>query len=213
MDIKFYGQACFSIQNKDMTVLMNPFSESVGFKLPSLKANVVTVSHDDPAYNHVEAVEGDPRVFSWPGEYETGGVHFKLLHSFYNKADDADQKENNITFIYFNGIRFCHLGAQGRMLSEEQVDMMGDVDVLFVPVGGVSTLTPKEAKKVLEAIEPRVVIPMLYKTEGSTQDLGSVEEFLKEMGSQSLESMPSYKFKKSDLPDDNTQLVVLEPQA
>ncbi len=213
MEIKFYGQACFSIQDKDMTVVMDPFSDATGLKVPSLKADVVTVSHDDPAYAHVKAVQGEPRVFSWPGEYETGGVHFRLLHSFHNKPEDADQKENNIALMYFNGLRFCHLGAQGRMVSEEQVDMMGDVDVLFVPVGGGSVLSSKEAKKVVEEIEPRVVIPMLYATEGSTQGFAPLADFLKEMGSQAVEPVSSYKFKKSDLPDDNTQLVVIEPQA
>lgn len=207
MEIKFYGQACFSVENKGIQVVLDPFSEG----LPNLEANVVTVSCEDPAYNNAAAVGGEPRVFDWPGEYETKGVHFHRIPSFRTSEKAEKQLANTITIIHFNGIRLCHLGAQGRPLTEEQVEQIGDADVLFLPVGGESVLTPKEAKKMMEEIEPRVVIPMCYATEGSSSKFGPLSAFLSELGSKPEDPADSFKFKKSELPDDNTKIVILNP--
>ena len=209
MEIKFYGHACLSIEDSDITVVTDPFHEEIGLKLPSIKADAVIVSHDAPAYNNVAGIGGEPKVFSWPGEYETKGIHFKSIHSFHNQKDDVEQLENNITVMHFNGIRICHLGAQGTKLTPEQLEKVGDVDILLVPVGGNSVLDTKKAKEVIEQIEPRVVIPMAYDTEGSKLELGSVEEFIKVMGATPEETMDSFKVKKSELPDDNSKLIVL----
>lgn len=212
MEIKYYGQACFSIEDKGIKVITDPYSESIGLKLPKLSSDVITVSHDAEAYNNVTAVEGEPRVFSWPGEYETKGVHFKAIHSFHNPEDDKEQLENNIFLMHFNGIKLCHLGAQGRALSTEQLEQIGDVDVLFVPVGGKTVLSAKKSKKVIEQIEPRIIIPMIYASEGHTIELEPLSAFMQEMGSTPPETVDSFKFKKSDLPDENSKIVLLNLQ-
>ncbi len=209
MEIKYYGQACFSIEDKGIKVITDPYNESIGLKLPKLSSDVVTVSHDGEAYNNVTAVDGEPRVFSWPGEYETKGVHFKAIHSFHNPENDEEQLENNIFLMHFNGIKLCHLGAQGRALTTEQLELIGDVDILFVPVGGKVALAAKEAKKVIEQIEPRIIIPMTYSTEGHTIELQPLSAFMQEMGSTPPETTDSFKFKKSDLPDENSKIVLL----
>ncbi len=209
MEIKFYGHACFSIEDGGVTVVTDPFQEEIGLKLPELKADVVTVSHDAPPYNNASAVKGEPKVFSWPGEYETKGVHFKCIHSFHNQKEDEEQLENIVTIIHFNGIRLCHLGAQGTKLTPEQLEKVGDVDILFVPVGGKAALDAKKAKDVIEQIEPRVIAPMVYNTEGSKLGLGTLAEFTKIIGGTVEEAGDSFKVKKSELPDDNSKLVVL----
>ncbi len=209
MEIKFHGQACFSITGNGTTIVTDPFKEEIGLKLPKIAAHAVTVSHDSAAHNNSDGVEGEPKAFSWPGEYETKGVHFKLIHSFHNQKDDTEQKENNIVVIHWNGIRLCHLGAQGTKLTPEQLEQVGDADILFVPVGGKKCLDPKKAKEVVEQIEPRVVIPMCYDTEGSKLELGSVEDFITVMGSKVDEPMDEFKVKRSELPEDNSRVVVL----
>jgi len=209
MEIKFYGHACFSIEDAGVTIVTDPFQDDIGLKLPTLKADAVIVSHDAPAYNNVNAIEGEPRVFSWPGEYETKGVHFKCIHSFHNQKDDPEQLENNLTTIYFNSIHLCHLGAQGTKLTPEQLEKVGDVDILFIPVGGKSVLDAKKAKDVIEQIEPRIVIPMIYDTEGSNLELGSVETFVNIIGGAVEEPVDSFKVKKSELPEDNSKIVIL----
>lgn len=210
MEIKFYGHACFSIQDDGVTVVTDPFNENIGLKLPKLSADAVTVSHNADAYNNVDAVSGDPKVFSWPGEYETKGIHFKLVHSFHNSKDDAEQLENNISVMHFGGIRLCHLGAQGTKLTPEQLEQAGDVDILFVPVGGKGMVDAKKAKEIVEQVEPRVIVPMAYDTEGSKLELGSLADFLKVMGASGEEALPSFKVKRSELPEDNSKVVVLD---
>ena len=210
MEIKFYGQACFSITKGGVTVVTDPFSEAIGLKLPGLQADAVTVSHDAPAYNHVAAIDGAPSVFSWPGEYETRGIHFKLIHSFHNHKDDEEQLENNISVLHWDGIRLCHLGAQGTKLTLEQLEQVGEVDILFVPVGGQGCLDAKKAKEVVEQIEPRIVIPMCYDTDGNQLGLSSLEAFLQVMGAKTDEPMVTFKVKRSEFPEDNSKLLVLE---
>lgn len=209
MDIKFHGHACFSIKNKDITIVTSPYNDSIGLKLPKLTASVVIVGHNNEAHNNIKGVEGNPMVFNWPGEYETKGVHFKGIHSFHNAKDDTDQLENTIFKINIKGIRICHLGAQGTKLTPEQLEKVGDVDVLFVPVGKVGNLDSKKAKEVIEQIEPRIVIPMAYHTDGSNRELDPVETFLSVMGAEGLEPIDTFVVKRSELPDDNSKVVVL----
>ena len=148
-------------------------------------------------------------VLNWPGEYETKGVHFKGIHSFHNQKEDKEQLENTIFTINFNGIRLCHLGAQGTKLTPEQLEQVGGTDILFVPVGKNDTLDPKKAKEVIEQIEPRVVIPMAYNTDGSNRGLSPVGDFLSIMGADGLESLDSFTVKRSELPEDNSKVVLL----
>jgi len=208
MDIKYYGHACFSIKEQGMTLVTDPYSEAIGMKLPPLKADVVTISHKDEAYNSKDSVEGEPKILNWPGEYEIGGVHFRGVHSFHNRKDDEEQLENIIFTGFFNGIRICHLGSQGTSLTPEQLDQIGDIDILFIPVGGKEVVEPAKAKEIIEKIEPRIIIPMVYHTEGNKRDLGSLESFLSVMGG-NVEPIETLTVKKSELPDDNSKVVVL----
>lgn len=209
MEIKFHGHACFSITEEGTTVVTDPFQEEIGLKMPNLLADAVTVSHNAVPHNNVDAVGGDPKIFSWPGEYETKGIHIKLIHSFHNPKEDKEQLENSVTVINWANIRLCHLGAQGTKLTPEQLEKVGEVDILFVPVGGKNCLDPKKAKEVIEQIEPRVVIPMCYDTQGSKLGLEELDTFLSAMGSKAEEPVDVFKVKRSELPEENSKVVVL----
>jgi L-ascorbate metabolism protein UlaG (beta-lactamase superfamily) len=209
MEVKFYGHACFSIKEGKTTVVTDPYGSHIGLKLPPIKADVVTISHNHPEHNNAKAIEGEPKVFNWPGEYETASIYFKSIPSFHNSREDEVQEENSIFTMNFSGIRLCHLGDQGTKLTSEQLEQVGDVDVLFVPVGGKDTINAKKAKEVIEQIEPRVVIPMVYHTPGSKFGNDPLESFLDVMGSKSLEPVDAFIFKKADLPQDNSKVVVI----
>jgi len=211
MQIKFHGHSCFSVKDGDFTLVTDPYDESTGLKLPVLKANVVTVSHKHPHYNNVSAVQGEPKVFNWPGEYETAGIHFRGIVSFHNTKEDKEQKENTIFKADLNGIHLCHLGSLGTKLTPEQLESVGDVDILFIPVGNKEAIDAKKAKEVIEQIEPRIIIPMAYHTEGDTTGLDALELFLKEMGAQAGEQIDTFTVKRSELPDDNSKVVVIQP--
>lgn len=209
MQISFHGHACFSIKNGDNTLVTDPYDDSLGLKLPELKSTIVTVSRKHPHHNNSQAVQGEPKVFNWPGEYETAGIHLMGISSFHNAKDDKEQLENTIFKIKWNGINFCHLGSLGTKLTPEQTEAVGDIDILFVPVGGKEVIDAKKAKEVIEQIEPRVIIPMMFNTEGSTAGLDPLEPFLSEMGAQTTERLESFTLKRSELPDDSSKVVVL----
>ena len=211
MQIKFHGHSCLSIKDGDFTIVTDPYDDSCGLKLPELTANVVTVGYNESHHNNSSVIQGEPKVFNWPGEYETGSVHFKGIVSFHNSKDDAEQKENNIFTMEFNGINLCHLGALGTKLTPEQLEEISDVDILFVPVGGKEGIDAKKAKEVIEQIEPRIIIPMAYHTEGSTCGFDALESFLTEMGAHNVEPLEIFTLKRSELPDDASKVVVIQP--
>lgn len=211
MKIQFHGHANFSVTEGDFTIVTDPFNEETGLAVPKLNGSAVTISQMHPHHNNIDAIEDTPKVFNWPGEYETSGVHFKGINSFHNAKEDEVQKANTIFLMNIKGIRLCHLGDLGTKLTSEQLEQVGDVDILFVPVGGVDSIDAKKAKEVIEQIEPRVVIPMVYHTEGSKVGLSSLAPFLSEMGAQNVEPITEFNLKRSELPDDNSKVVVISP--
>jgi L-ascorbate metabolism protein UlaG (beta-lactamase superfamily) len=131
----------------------------------------------------------------------------------YPQSDEegATRGRNNLFHFEIDGFRVCHLGDLGHKLTDEMIEMLGDVDILMVPVGGGTTIDHKKAHEVVEQIDPRVVIPMHYKINGlKRDDMAGIAEFLKEVGSHE-ESLENYKIKsRSDLPEETTAFVTLE---
>ena len=204
MKIFFHGNTCFSINDSNFTVVTDPHS-----KVSDLTANVVTISNKENDSHNVEAVTGERKVFDWPGEYEIGGVHFQGIASFHNPKESAEQKENTVFKMELNGVHLCHLGSLGTALTAEQIEEIGDVDILFLPVGGKGTIDAKKAKEVIEQIEPRIIIPMSYCDEDCNCDAGALQPFLSEMGSKEIEPLSEFILKRSELPDDTSKIVVL----
>ncbi len=217
MEITWHGQSCFTIKGSKVTVVTDPYGD-IGLKLPKLEAGIVTVSHDHVDHNNVTAVEGEPRVFDWPGEYEAGGVMVTGIEAFhYRKSEEEDEKVSarGKTIIYqmdVDNIRVCHLGDIGHKVTDEMLEAIGDIDVLMIPVGGASTIDHKVAHEVVERIDPRIVIPMHYKINGLKvdDDLQDVGPFLKEVGAQNEPRENLVINSRSALPEDTTAFVVLE---
>ncbi len=191
MEVKYHGGSCVSITEGKNVVVADPHAKA------KLSGNIVTVSTDNDGHNAVDSVEGEKQIFSWPGEYESGGIHVRGIHSA-----DASGKENIIYTYTVNGTHFCHLGNLGTKLDEEQSEKIGDIDILFVPADGKS-LDPKTAKSVIEEIEPRVIIPVTGE--------GSPAAFLKEIGGKAEEE-ESFKVTKAAMPDDATRIIMLSEQ-
>src|SRR4051794_5091691 len=181
-EIVWLGHASFRLKSKDALIIADPFDKSLGLGNPGQKADIVTVSHDDPHHNAVAAVKGDPKVINGPGEYETRGVFITGVWSF---ADDTGGKErgrNTIFLFHLDDLMVCHLGALGHTLNSQQLAALGDVDVLLVPVGGHASLTASKASEVISQIEPKIVIPMHYSTGRESLELDNLDKFTKEMG-------------------------------
>lgn len=208
MQIKFHGHTSFTVEEGSTTLLFDPHNDSIGLAPVEPKANIISVSWKNAPYNAAQSVGEDMKLLDWPGEYEVHGVHFKRVASIV-KPEEGEVMENTITIVHWGKVRLCHLGMQADKLTEQQIDQIGDVDILFVPVGGSVLLDAKKAKAVVEEIEPRMVIPMAYHTEGSTLGLKPVGDFLSEMGASGVEELEIFKVKRSEMMEDSSKVVLL----
>ena len=211
MDITWYGHACFRLRGRQGIVVTDPYDKSLGLALPSnLKSNIVTISHDNPHHNYTAGIKGDFYVIDRPGEYEISDIFVTSINMRPPKKNEAKEASvNNVFVITIEDIKCCHLGDLNQVPTQSQVEDMGDIDVLFVPVGGQKALNATQAAEVISLIEPYVVIPMHYHLPNITIKFDSVDKFLKEMGVSSSETTDTLKLTKSSIPDE-TQVIVLE---
>ena len=211
MEILYLGQSSFLLKTKECRLVIDPYVEKIGFKMPKISADTVTVSHDHDDHSNVKAVGGDPRIVDGPGEYEIKGVCITAM-STYHDEKEGKERGKNIVFMYdTEELRIVHLGDLGHKLSEKQLDELDGVDVLMIPVGGEFTIDSKQAKAMIKLISPSVVIPMHYKTSKHNKDfdkMAELDEFLKEMEMEPKKEA-KLKLKKLDLPEE-MELVVLE---
>ncbi|MCR4419508.1 MAG: MBL fold metallo-hydrolase [Clostridia bacterium] len=165
MEIRWLGHACFEIKSaRGLTILTDPFAREVGYPRIESRADVVTVSHQHFDHNAVALVPGKPRVVEEPGVHQVEGVTFRGISTFHDSAG-GKQRGKNLVFVFaVDGVNVCHLGDLGHVLDARQVAEIGPVDVLMVPVGGYYTIDAAAAKEVVEALGPRIVLPMHYKT-------------------------------------------------
>jgi len=218
MKITWAGQSCFQISisnGKDNTIsiVIDPFNEASGLKIPNFEANILLITHSHEDHNNIKAVKGSPFLIEGPGEYEIKGVFVQGINSFH---DDNSGKERGINTIYTietDNIRFCHLGDLGqKQLTDSQLEKIGYVDILMIPVGGVYTIASHEATRIIGQIEPKVVIPMHYELPKLKYKLDGVDKFLKAIGKNSVEPQDKFTVKVSALPKEgDMEIIVLKP--
>lgn len=217
MKITWHGENCFTIEHQKVKVVTDPFDpEAVGLNLPKLQADYVTVSREeDKISNNVKAVSGKPRVFDWPGEYESNDIVFQGLTAYnFSKEDgEEDTGETTLFIIRFEDMTIAHLGGLGHRIPSRMLEKIGDVDILLIPVGGKGGINAKKAEEIVSQIEPSVAIPMHYAQEGMKEKLASVSDFLKEVGASETEPVKEFSPNKSDLDKEKTETVILERQA
>jgi L-ascorbate metabolism protein UlaG (beta-lactamase superfamily) len=208
MEITWLGYSCFRLKGKNITVITDPYPPSLGYSLEQQSARIVTVSHNHPDHNYTQAVEGDPRIIFRPGEYEIGGVLIIGVPAFHDDEKGIALGKNNIYAIEVDDINICHLGDIGHPLTAKQIEDLGTIDVMLVPVGGGATISAAQAAAMVRSVEPKIVIPMHYKTPTLTKELDGVDKFIKEMGLTEAIPQPKLVVNKSTLPL-TTQVVVL----
>ena len=208
MEIIWLGHSCFRIKGKEVTLVADPYNESIGYSLGKLEANIVTLSHHHLGHSYVAGIEGNPKVLQGPGEYEVSEVFVTGIGTFHDSSRGEDRGKNTIYLIEMEEVRLCHLGDLGHALSPQQVEELGSVEVLFVPVGGVSTVDAKIAAGIVRLLNPQVVIPMHYQTEAVAW-LEPVDRFLKEMGLKEVAPQPKLSLTRSNLSSE-TQVAVLD---
>jgi L-ascorbate metabolism protein UlaG (beta-lactamase superfamily) len=201
MEINWYGHSCFRLTERNLaTVVCDPFDHRhVGYDALKLKGDIVTISHESPSHNFTQAVKSDPRIIDGAGEFEIGGVFITGVQTNgHTKKTECEP------------VTVLHLGDLNRVPSQTEVEDLGPVHIVLTPIGGVGCLNAAKAAEVVSLLEPNIVIPMHYSTPATNLKLDSLQKFLKEMGQEKVETMPSIKVTgKGSLPDE-TRVVVLE---
>jgi len=208
MEITWLGHSCFLIKGKEQTIITDPCHPDLGYRLGEPEVDIATLSHFHPGHNYIEGVADDPKQIRSPGEYEIGGTFITGVASFHDDKKGELRGKNTIYVIEMDGITLCHLGDLGHPLDPRLVEELGDVDILFLPVGEVSTIAIDTAVEIVRQLEPPVVIPMHYKTEAFTGNLSLVDKFLDKMRIRELEARPKLSITSSSLPT-ITQTIVL----
>lgn len=211
MEITWYGHSCFRLIERGMAAIVtDPFdSDVVGFQPLKLRADIVTVSHEAPGHNFVSAVKGTLHQIDNPGEYEIGGVFITGVQTDANGKKAVEKPRNTLYVFDFDGITIAHLGDLRQVPTQGEVEALGTVNVVLVPVGGGNGLHAAKAAEVISLIEPDIVIPMHYGHKNSNVELDPLAKFLKEMGLAEPEPVASLKVTRSSLPDE-TKVVVLD---
>jgi L-ascorbate metabolism protein UlaG (beta-lactamase superfamily) len=209
MEIIWLGHSCFLIRGKEKTIITDPYHPDFGYRLGEPEADIVTVSHFHAGHNYMAGVANEPTQIESPGEYEIGGTFITGIATFHDDRKGSLRGKNTIYIIEMDGITLCHLGDLGHPLNPNLIEEMGDIDILLIPVGEVSTIPIDTAAEIVRQLEPHAVIPMHYKTEAFTGDLSPVNRFLDKMRIRDLEAMPKLSVTSASLPS-STQTILLD---
>ena len=209
MEIDWFGHSCLRLRTRDATMVNDPYEKSIGLSLPRPRADIVTISHNHAGHDYAEGVKGEPKIVSGPGEYEIRGVFLTGLPTFHDKKSGKERGKNTAYVMTMDGLNICHLGDLGHVPTQSQAEGFGSVDILCIPVGGVSTINASDAAEVVSLFEPQIVIPMHYRVPDLAFKLDAVDKFIKEMGIKSPQTVETLKVTKDSLPKE-TQVVLLE---
>lgn len=204
MHLSWLGSTGVKIQAKpsdrDLSVIIDPYKTDTGNFPRSLTPDIALFSRGEK--NSI-TLSGEPFVIATPGEFEIKGVLVSAVSGF---------QPGEIFFrVDAEGVSVGHLGLINQELKENQLEVLSDVDVLFIPVGGKNSLTADMAVKIINAIEPRMVIPMAYKSDVDPQ-ADDLSVFLKAMGTPAMAAEKKIIIKKSQLPQEETKVAILEKE-
>jgi L-ascorbate metabolism protein UlaG (beta-lactamase superfamily) len=210
MQITWKGQSCFQIittgnKNNQALIAIDPFLEETGLRFPKLEADILLITNK--TNTNPKAVSGNPFLIENPGEYEIKEVFIQGI--------SAGEK-NTIYTIEAEGIHLCHLGnLNQKELTAEQLEKIGDTDILMIPIGGVYTISVKEATEIMSQIEPKIIIPMNYQIPKLNPPAGgkldTLDKFLKALGIKHIEPLNKLSIKKRDFSEEEVKIVILKP--
>lgn len=211
MIIQYFGQSYFKIETKNKVIAIDPFSEKIlGIKPTRFKADILLITHAHEDHNNKAAILGEPFVLEGPGEVEKEDIVIEGISSYHDNRLGHDRGFNTIYKIQSEDLTICHLGDLGeKMLKEETLEKLSEIDILLVPVGGIYTIDAEEAISIINQIEPKIVIPMHYRLNNLKLKLEPLDKFLKAFGKKP-EELEKLVIRRTQLPPE-TKLIVLKP--
>jgi len=218
MVISWFGLSSFKISSGNFTLVTDPFGKAVGLMPPRVQTDIALISNGQSEfYNNQGSLSGEKIfVIDGPGEFDSKGVFVRGIAAIgdpKNKTNGFDY--TTIYSIQMEDIRLGFLGSlKQKELTETQLEELGEIQILMVPVGGNTVSDAEEAVTIINQIEPQIVIPMHYAQGGLKVSLDKVDPFLKEMGAGKIAPQDKLTLKKSNLLEmpDTTQVVLLTPQ-
>jgi len=179
MEITWLGHSCFLLKDsKGRTLLTDPFDTTLGYEIYKGSPDIVTISHQHFDHNYCKEVKGDYKIINKIGMFNICDIPIKGIPSYHDKHKGAKRGDNIIFIFQIDDYALCHLGDLGHPLTDDDIGAIGNIDILFVPVGGNYTIDGKEASEVTKKINPKIIIPMHYKTSQMSFPLDGVEPFL-----------------------------------
>ena len=165
MLLKWYGQSCFTLESQaGYRILMDPYGQLLGYRLPPLQADLVAVTHNHRDHNRVDVVSGNYQLVNQAAPYSFDEGRLYGVETFHDNQGGRERGNNLVYVVEMDGLRVCHCGDLGHRLTEEQLKQIGPVDILLIPVGGTRTLGAEDACYVMEQLQPTITIPMHYWT-------------------------------------------------
>lgn len=206
MQIQYFGLSSFKISTKQAVIITDPFHKDTGLTPPRGAADILILADKtNKKYSATSGIQGTPFLMDTPGEYDLKDVTVTGIPL------KQDNKYVSVFLIESEDIRILNLShIKDWNMKEEEIESLGEIDILILPVGGNTVLSASQASKVVNEIEPKIVIPSHYKQKDLIFDLDGLEKFIKEMGGKK-EDVDKLLIKKRDLAEEGTKIMVIEP--
>ncbi len=201
LKIRWHGHACFEISNGKVIVIDPHDGVSIGIPPPKVKADVILITHDHFDHNQSRIVEKEDSIIVKENR-EINGINIEVFKAYHDREMGSKRGEIRIYKIDYYGIKLCHLGDLGHILDDDLVKKIGEIDLLFIPVGGVFTIDAKEAIELIKKMNVKVIIPMHYKIEGLSLPIDSIEPFLDKIEYEIRHVSNEIEIEKEDLPEE-----------
>jgi L-ascorbate metabolism protein UlaG (beta-lactamase superfamily) len=218
MRVDWYGQAAFHLSGREHTVFIDPIGDTSGLasrgitldypKPEGVTADLVLITHEHADHNGVQTIGGDPTVLrSTAGRLESPVGEVVAIASEHDEAAGTQRGPNTIFVFSLDGVRVAHFGDFGQSgLREEQAAAIGQVDLVFLPVGAGPTIGADQASAIIERLSPRWVVPMHYRTH-RISFLEPADSFLERMPH--MQSLDETGFDTDALTGDDRPLVLV----
>jgi len=165
-----------------VSVVLDPYS-GLGIRPPSASADVVLMTHEHHDHSASDVISGDHTDFMRRnGKFICSGIQVEGFPTFHDDEGGRKRGLNTIYRLSMDGVSVCHCGDIGAIPSADVLNGMKGADILMVPVGEVYTMSIEKIKELIDAVGPKVVIPMHYRVSGLAVPLNGPEEFLKAAG-------------------------------
>ncbi len=213
MKLTWLGHSSFRLEESTgTTIVTDPYHSYVGYQMPAVEADVVTVSHAHNDHSCISNVQGSPTVLNRAGAYEIGGVHIMANRTYHDNQKGAERGQNIIFKFRMDGVDLCHMGDIGEDCNSMLVESLMPVNVLMIPIGGTFTIDAEEAKEYVDRIMPDIVIPMHYKTKDCDFDIDKINQFLDLFDDENIIYCDgdTVEFDRADFDGEETKVFVLE---